>query len=150
LTELTDKKKYEIIARLSLVALYLVFGINITLAAIAYFIQGKIYMETGADTTLIRNIFIILALVELAALQFIKNALLTKIPRITNAGEIPYQQLLSITYIIAGMCISIAIYGFIIVLLGGDYDFMLLFAAISLIGFQLSRLRKKDLDRIKI
>jgi len=150
LTELTDKKKYEIIARLSLVALYLVFGINITLAAIAYFIQGKIYMETGADITLIRNIFIILALVELAALQFIKNALLTKIPRITNAGEIPYQQLLSITYIIAGMCISIAIYGFIIVLLGGDYDFMLLFAAISLIGFQLSRLRKKDLDRIKI
>jgi len=150
LTELTDKKKYEIIARLSLVALYLVFGINITLAAIAYFIQGKIYMETGEEITLIRNIFIILALVELAALQFIKNALLTKIPRITNAGEIPYQQLLSITYIIAGMCISIAIYGFIIVLLGGDYDFMLLFAAISLIGFQLSRLRKKDLDRIKI
>ncbi|UCE65032.1 MAG: hypothetical protein JSU85_09115 [Candidatus Zixiibacteriota bacterium] len=146
--ELPDKKKYEILARLSLVALYLVFGINITLAAIAYFIQGNVYLESGPDTTIIRNIFIVLALVELAALQFIKNILLSKVPRITDAEDIPYQRLLSITYIIAGMCVSIAVYGFIIVLLSGDYDFMLLFVAISLIGFQLFRLRKKDLDKL--
>jgi len=146
LTELSDKKKYEILARLSLVALYLVFGINIMLAAIAYFIQGKVYMEMGSNTVTIRNVFIVLALLELAALQFIKNVLLSKVPRITDTEDIPYHQLLSITYIIAGMCVSIAVYGFIIVLLGGNYDFMLLFVAISLIGFQLFRLRKKDLD----
>jgi hypothetical protein len=148
LTEFSDKKKYEILARLSLVALYLVFGINVTLAAIAYFIQGNVYIGAGSDTVLIRNIFIILALVELAALQFIKNVLLSRVPCITDAEDIPYQQLLSITYIIAGMCVSIAVYGFIIVLLGGHYDFMLLFVAISLIGFQLFRLRKKDLDKL--
>ncbi len=148
MTELSDKKKYEILARLSLVALYLVFGINIMLAAIAYFIQGKVYMEMGSNTVTIRNVFIVLALLELAALQFIKNVLLSKVPRITDTEDIPYHQLLSITYIIAGMCVSIAVYGFIIVLLGGNYDFMLLFVAISLIGFQLFRLRKKDLDKL--
>ena len=148
MTELSDKKKYEILARLSLVALYLVFGTNITLAAIAYFIQGNMYIEIGPDTVVIRNIFIILALVELAALQFIKNVLLSKVPGIIDVEDIPYRQLLSITYIIAGMCVSIAVYGFIIVLLGGNYDFMLLFVAISLIGFQLFRLRKKDLDKL--
>jgi len=148
LTEFSDKKKYEILARLSLVSLYLVFGINVTLAVIAYFIQGKVYMEMGSNTVTIRNVFIVLALLELAALQFIKNVLLSRVPRITDAEDIPYQQLLSITYIIAGMCVSIAVYGFIIVLLGGHYDFMLLFVAISLIGFQLFRLRKKDLDKL--
>ena len=148
MTEFSDKKKYEILARLSLVSLYLVFGINVTLAVIAYFIQGKVYMEMGSNTVTIRNVFIVLALLELAALQFIKNVLLSRVPRITDAEDIPYQQLLSITYIIAGMCVSIAVYGFIIVLLGGHYDFMLLFVAISLIGFQLFRLRKKDLDKL--
>jgi hypothetical protein len=148
LKEFSDKKKYEVLARLSLVALYLVFGLNVTLAVIAYFIQGNVYIGTGSDTVLIRNIFIVLALVELAALQFIKNVLLSRVPRITDAEDIPYHQLLSITYVIAGMCVSIAAYGFIIVLLGGHYDFMLLFVAISLIGFQLFRLRKKDLDKL--
>ena len=148
MTEFTDKKKYEILAKLSLIALYLVFVINVALAAIAYFIQGNVDMEADTDSTLIRNIFITLALVELAALQFIKNVLLSRVPRITDAEDIPYQQLLSITYVIAGMCVSIAVYGFIIVLLGGNYDFMLLFVAISLIGFQLFRLRKKDLDKL--
>ncbi|UCC80892.1 MAG: hypothetical protein JSW64_05905 [Candidatus Zixiibacteriota bacterium] len=148
MTEFSDKKKYEILAKLSLIALYLVFGINVALAAVAYFIQGNVYMESGPDTVLIRNIFIVLALLELAALQFIKNVLLSRVPRITDAEDIPYHQLLSITYVIAGMCVSIAVYGFIIVLLGGNYDFMLLFVAISLIGFQLFRLRKKDLDKL--
>jgi hypothetical protein len=148
LNEYADKKKYQILARLSLVSLYLVFAINITLAAIAYFIQGRVYLEMGSNTSIIRNIFIVLSVAELAAIQFIKNLLMSKVPRITDFDNAPYQQLLSITYVIAGMCVSIAVYGFIIVLLGGDYDFVLLFVAISLIGFQLFRLRKKDLDKL--
>ena len=147
MNESLDKKKYEILARLSISSLYLVFGLNVTLAAVAYFLQGETYSENITDNTLIRNVFIILALLELAALQFIKNALISRIPR-SSIDNIPYNQLISITYIVAGMCVSIAIYGLIIVLLGGNYDFMLLFVAISLIGFQLFRLRKKDLDKI--
>jgi hypothetical protein len=148
LSELSDKKKYEILAKLSLTALYLVFAINVTLAAIAYFIQGKTGIRAAQDTFLIRNIFLGLAFVELAALQFVKNTLLSKVPRFSDDDKVPYQQLLTITYIIAGMCVSIAIYGFILVLLGGHYDFVLLFVAISLIGFQLFRIRKKDLDKL--
>jgi len=148
LSGLSDKKKYEILARLSLTALYLVFAINVTLAAIAYFIQGKTGLSTGVDSLLIRNIFLGLAFVELAALQFIKKTLLARVPRFSDEDEVPYQQLMAITYIIAGMCVSIAIYGFILVLLGGHYDFVLLFVAISLIGFQLFRIRKKDLDKL--
>ena len=148
MSELSDKKKYEILARLSLMALYLVFAINVTLGIIAYFIQGKTGMQTVSESLLIRNIFLGLAFVELAALQFIKKTLLAKVPEFSENSQVPYQQLLTITYVIAGLCVSIAVYGFILVLLGGDYDYMLLFVAISLIGFQLFRIRKKDLDKL--
>ena len=147
MNDILDKKKYEILAKLSISSLYLVFVLNITIAAVAYFLQGEIYSDNITVNTLIRNVFIILALLELAALQFIKNALISRIPP-ASIDNIPYNQLMSITYIVAGMCVSIAAYGLIIVLLGGNYDFMLLFVAISLIGFQLFRLRKKDLDKI--
>ncbi len=129
-------------------ALYLVFFINIALGIIAYFIQARIGVKIGGDTVLIRNIFLGLAFAELIALQFVKNALLAKVPRFTDEDTVPYQQLFTVTYIVAGMCVSIAVYGFIIVLLGGHFDFMLLFVAISLIGFQLFRIRKKDLDKL--
>jgi hypothetical protein len=148
LTEITDQQKYQILAKLSLMALYLVFGIDVTLAAFGYFIQGKTVIEPGGDMTLIRNIFLFMVFAEFASLHFVKNALLSKVPRVTDLEHVPYQQLLNITYVVAGMCVSIAVYGFLIVLLGGDYDFLLLFVAISLIGFQLFRLRKKDLDKI--
>lgn len=148
MNELSDKKKYEILARLSLTALYIVFVVDVALGIIAYFIQSRIGIKIDSETVLIRNIFLALAFAELIALQFIKNTLLAKVPNFTNEDEVPYQQLFTITYIIAGMCVSIAVYGFIIVLLGGHFDFMLLFVAISLIGFQLFRIRKKDLDKL--
>lgn len=148
MNELSDKKKYEILARLSLIALYIVFFIDISLGIIAYFIQSRIGITIESETVLIRNIFLALAFAELAAMQFLKNTLLAKVPNFSDEDEVPYQQLFTITYIIAGMCVSIAVYGFIIVLLGGNFDFMLLFVAISLIGFQLFRIRKKDLDKL--
>jgi hypothetical protein len=88
LSELSDKKKYEILAKLSLTALYLVFAINVTLAAIAYFIQGKTGIRAAQDTFLIRNIFLGLAFVELAALQFVKNTLLSKVPRFSDDDKV--------------------------------------------------------------
>lgn len=148
MTELTDQQKYQILAKLSLMALYLVFGIDMTLAVIGYFLQGDVAVGSSNGTFWIRNIFLFLVFAEFASLHFIKNALLSRVPYLTDQGEPPYQQLLSITYIVAGMCVSIAVYGFIIVLMGGDFDFLLLFVAISLIGFQLFRIRKKDLDKI--
>ena len=148
MTGLTDQQKYQILAKLSLLALYLVFGIDVTLAAIGYFIQGNMAFDSGHDTVLIRNVFLALVFAEFASLHFMKNALLSKLPRITDPERIPYQQLLNITYVVAGICVSISAYGLIIVALGGDYDFLLLFVAISLIGFQLFRLRKKDLDKL--
>ena len=148
MSELSDKKKYEILARLSLLALYLVFFIDITLGIIAYFLQTRTGIIIGNESVLTRNIFLGLAFVELAALQFIKNVMLARVPHFSDEDAVPYQQLFTITYVVAGMCVSISVYGFIIVLFGGNFDFMLLFVAISLIGFQLFRIRKKDLDKL--
>lgn len=148
MSELSDSKKYEILARLSLIALYLVFFIDLSLGIIAYFIRTRTGIQIGNDSVLLRNIFLALVFAELAAMQFIKNTLLAKVPHFSDEDTVPYQQLFTITYIIAGMCVSVAVYGFIIVLLGGNFDFMLLFVALSLIGFQLFRIRKKDLDKL--
>ncbi len=148
MTPLSENQKNELIAKFSLMALYLVFGVDISLAAIAYFIQGFVVIEIGRDTIMVRNVFLIAAVAELGAIQLIKRLLLSKLPRIENEEDIPYQGLTNITYIIAAMCVSIATFGLIIVTLGGSFDFMLLFLAISLIGFQIFRLRNKDLDKL--
>ena len=148
MTPLSENQKNELVAKFSLMALYLVFGVDISLAAIAFIIQGFIVIEIGRDTIMIRNIFLIVAVVELGAIQLIKRSLLSKLPRIENEEDIPYQGLTNITYIIAAMCVSIATFGLIIVTLGGSFDFMLLFLAISLIGFQIFRLRNKDFDKL--
>lgn len=148
MTPLSENQKNELVAKFSLMALYLVFGVDISLAAIAYIIQGFIVIEIGRDTIMIRNVFLIVAIIELGAIQLIKRSLLSKLPRIENEEDIPYQGLTNITYIIAAMCVSIATFGLIIVTLGGSFDFMLLFLAISLIGFQIFRLRNKDLDKL--
>jgi len=148
MTPLSENQKNELIAKFSLMALYLVFGVDISLAAIAYFMQGFVVIEIGRDTIMVRNVFLIAAVAELGAIQLIKNSLLSKLPRIENEEDIPYQGLTNITYIIAAMCVSIATFGLIIVTLGGSFDFMLLFLAISLIGFQIFRLRNKDLDKL--
>lgn len=148
MTPLSENQKNELVAKFSLMALYLVFGGDISLTAIAYIIQGFIVIEIGRDTIMIRNVFLIMAVVELGAIQLIKRSLLSKLPRIENEEDIPYQGLTNITYVIAAMCVSIATFGLIIVTLGGSFDFMLLFLAISLIGFQIFRLRNKDLDKL--
>lgn len=148
MTPLSENQKNELVAKFSLMALYLVFGVDISLAAIAYIIKGFIVIEIGRDTIMIRNVFLIVAIIELGAIQLIKRSLLSKLPRIENEEDIPYQGLTNITYIIAAMCVSIATFGLIIVTLGGSFDFMLLFLAISLIGFQIFRLRNKDLDKL--
>ena len=148
MTPLSENQKNELVAKFSLMALYLVFGVDISLAAIAFIIQGFIVIEIGRDTIMIRNIFLIVAVVELGAIQLIKRSLLSKLPRIENEEDIPYQGLTNITYIISAMCVSIATFGLIIVTLGGSFDYMLLFLAISLIGFQIFRLRIKDIDKL--
>jgi hypothetical protein len=138
----------SLLARLSILALYIVLGTGIAVAIIGYlYIRFSDY--TGMENTLIRNILFILGLLELAAIQVVKKNLLGKITFSGDDPEILYKKLAPASVVIAAMCSAISIYGLVATILGSSYEVLLLFVAISLIGYQLFRFRARDLNRFK-
>ena len=133
-----------VLARVSAVALYIVLGTGILAIAAGYLI-----IEAGISVypqnTLIRNILFLVGLTDLAATQFIKRTLLIKLRSADSQDRVSYQMLLGPTMIIAAMCSAISFYGLVAVILGSPLDVLLLFVVVSLIGFQLFRIREKDL-----
>ncbi|MEE9555236.1 MAG: hypothetical protein V3W18_13185 [candidate division Zixibacteria bacterium] len=134
----------SILARLSIIAMYIVLGIG--LAAI---IAGYLIIQSGSgqqtENILFRNILFVLCLVELAAIQFLKRQLLSKYGSVESSKNISYQTLLPPTLVIAAMCSAISVYGLVAVILGSSLEVLLLFVAVSLIGYQLFRIRERDL-----
>lgn len=133
-----------ILARLSLIALYIVLGTGLTAIAAGYLvIQSGSSQQT--ENILLRNIVFVAALIDLASIQYVKRSLLGKLRSPEDSASITFAMLLGPTLIIAAICAAISIYGFIAVIFGSSLDVLLLFVAVSLIGYQLFRIRDRDL-----
>ena len=134
----------SILARLSIITLYIVLGTGLSAIVAGYLIiQSGTSQQT--ENILLRNILFIVGLIDLASIQYVKRSLLGKIRSLEDAGSITFTMLLGPTLIIAAICAAISIYGFVAVIFGSSLEVLLLFVAVSLIGYQLFRIRDKDL-----
>lgn len=148
MTNHSTQDDYEILSKLSSISLYIVLGCDI-----AVLITGYLIAQSGgimpARNNLIRNILFIVAISELAAMQIVKRSMLSKIGALAEDQSFDYRQLVPISIVIAAMCSAISIYGLVAVILGSELEVLLLFIAISLIGYQLFRIRARDLERLR-
>jgi hypothetical protein len=139
---------YEILSKLSSISLYIVLGCDI-----AILITGYLIAQSGgiipARNNLIRNILFIVAVSELAVMQIVKRSMLSKIGPLAEGQSFDHGRLMPVSIVIAAMCSAISIYGLVAVILGNELEVLLLFIAISLIGYQLFRIRSRDLERLR-
>ncbi len=143
----SNDQKYHLLARLSLTALYILLSVDFVIIVAGYFIAQSIYSNVG--NILIRDILFAVAIFDLLAIFFVKkftlaNALKTHAFDQNRDFQQLHKMLLNITLIITMMCSAISIYGLVLVILGEKFEILLLFVVISLIGYQLFRLRAKD------
>ena len=142
----SERERDHALLKLSLIALYMILGYDALATIVGYFIV-KINIDANGSK-LIRNAVFLIAIIDLAAIYWVKRVML----RIALSGdsgpdynvEIHYRQLFRITIIIAAMCIAISTYGLILVIFGEKFEVLMLFIAISLIGYQFFRLRPRD------
>ena len=147
MTHYSDRKCFEVAARLSLLSLYILIGANALLIAIGYAIH-QTEIAAIPERVMMTRLFLVLGIVELGVLRFVKGTLLAKLDKSTQMFELPVKQLQRISIILTAMCASISVYGLIAIILGADFGVIFLFVAISLIGYQLFRLRPKDLEKL--
>ncbi len=139
---------YEIMSKLSSISLYIVLGCDLAALIIGYLIaqSGRIM---PASNNLHRNVLFIVAISELAAMHILKRSMLSNMKSPAEGLPLDYRQLMPVTIIIAAMCSAISIYGLVAVILGNELEVLFLFIAISLIGYQLFRIRPRDLEKLR-
>lgn len=142
------REDYQILARLSIVSLYIVVGVGL-----AVIIIGYLYLQSAAPNPApnkpIRNVLFIVALTVLPATHIVKRSMLSKIRPPDPGGSFDPGQLFQINITISAMCAGISIYGLVAVILGNEYEVLLLFVAVSLIAYQFFRLRPRDLEKLR-
>jgi hypothetical protein len=144
----SNDHKYSILAKLSLMALYILLAFDLTMVAVGYFLA----LSNDIDSTgnwLLRDVVFGLAIADMAAIFVIKKVLLGRAIKThqfdTIADDvIRYKKLLRITMIIAVLCLAISSYGLILVILGEKFEVLIFFVAISLVAYQFFRLRPRD------
>jgi hypothetical protein len=147
LSIVSHDEKYAILSKLSLVSLYMVLGINIIVGIAGYIFVYYQDVSPPDAMPLIRNIFYIMAFMELAVVFFLKRFLLSKIDIETiNIRELN-QKLFNISIIISSLCNTISIYGLVLVIIGDEMKIMFVFIAVSLLAYQVFRLRIRDLEK---
>jgi len=135
-----------VLARLTTTALVIVLGVGLAAIAGGYMIiQSELYPPV--ENSLVRNILFIAGIIDLGVVQFLKKTLLFKARLSSEESGQNYRAILPVTLVIAGMCSAISIYGLAAVLVGSSLEVLLFFVAVSLIGFQLFRIRAKDLEK---
>ncbi len=144
----SDEHKYSILARLSLIALYILVAYDLIIVALGYFLALS-NDANSAGSWLARDIVFALALADMAAIFLVKKVMLGKAVKAhridTKADEITrYKKLLNITLVIALLCLAISTFGLILVILGEKFEVLIFFVAISLVAYQFFRLRPRD------
>lgn len=136
---------YSTLARLATVALLIVLGVGIMTIFIGYMVmESNFYPDR--ENVFARNLLFILGILELAAIQFVKKGMLARIRSGEGNEKVNHQTLLPVTIVIAAMCSSISFCGLLTVIFGASLEALLLFVAVSLIGYQLFRLRPRDFE----
>ncbi len=146
----SDEQKYQILAKLSLIALYILLAYDVAALAAGYLL-AQTSSTTIAGNTIVRDAVFAVAVADLVAIYLVKKSMLKKIAKSQSNANVPnaieeYKKLLNITLVIALMCAAISTYGLILVFLGEKLEVLLLFVAGSLLGYQFFRLRPRDFD----
>jgi hypothetical protein len=149
----SDEQKYHILAKLSLIALYILLAYNLVAVAVGYFL-AQANSTTGIGNTILRNVVFAVAVADLVVIFLIKKSMLNKTAKsqsraVVTSGIEEYKKLLNITLVIVLMCAAISTYGLILVILGEKLEVLLLFVAASLLGYQFFRLRPRDFEEIE-
>jgi hypothetical protein len=142
------REDYRILAGLSTISLYIVVGVGLAIIIIGYIFLQSTHLNPIPNKP-IRNVLFIVALAVLPATHIIKRSMLSKIKTPEPGGGFDPGQLFQINITISAMCAGISIYGLVAVILGNEYEVLLLFVAISLIAYQFFRLRPKDLEKLR-
>jgi FtsH-binding integral membrane protein len=130
-------------------ALYILVAYNLIMMGVGYWLIQSNQVSANARGKLVRNIIFLVAIAEMVAIQFVKRAMLARTNRKSPPEQEPKPQtinkeLQNITLVIAAMCSAISTYGLVLLTLGEKFDVLLFFVALSLVAYQLFRLRPKD------
>jgi hypothetical protein len=144
----TKEEQNKVLLRLSLVALYILVAYDIVMMGVGYYYIQSVSTAREVDAT-VRNAIFLVAIGDLIALYFVKRSQLRRIGQMNPSEELkpgilPYNRLLNITVMIAALCSALPTYGLVLVILGEKFETLLLFVALSLLGYQLFRLRPRD------
>jgi len=143
----SDQERNDVIARLTLITLAIVISINLIIMLAGYFISQNMSIGQAANAKMLRNILLLLTMGELAAIYVVKRSLMKRLDNIALYTPEIYNQLHTINIVIAALCTSISIYGLVALILGNKYEELMFFVALSLIGYQIFRLRARDFER---
>jgi hypothetical protein len=144
----SNDHKYSVLAKLSLIALYILLAYDLIMVALGYFLSLSNDINSAGDR-LLRDIVFGLAIVDMAAIFLIKKVMLSRAIRAHQFDAIAddvtrYKKLFRITMIIAILCLAISTYGLILVILGEKFEVVVFFVAISLVAYQFFKLRPRD------
>jgi len=145
----TEEEQFRVLLKLSLIALYILTAYDLAILAIGYLAIQSNAVRPGPPDTMIRNALFLVAIGELAAAYFVKKSMLRQ-AKARNYQDpstpelVPYPDLLKITVIITSLCSAISTYGLVLIFLGERFEMLFLFVAMSLVGYQVFRLRPRD------
>jgi hypothetical protein len=142
----SDDQRYQVLAKLSLIALYILMAYNLVVVVLGYFLTISNSL-TVPPNNVIRNIVFAVAVADLIGIYLVRQVMLKKVmdtPASSSNQNIIYKRLLNITLVIVLMCSAISTYGLVLVILGEKFEILMLFVAVSLIGYQFFRLRPRD------
>jgi len=145
-----DSEKMHTILKLSLVALYILVGFDLVIIALGYYLVQS-PSNHGGGNTLMRNIIFFVAIAVLIATFIVKKVNLKKLDKLIKetpnlSQKLLNKELFNINIIITSMCAGISVYGLVLIEFGEKIEILLLFVAMSLIGYQFFRLRPRDFE----
>ena len=142
----SDDQRYRVLAKLSLIALYILMAYNLVVVVLGYFLTLS-NGPAASSNVIIRDIVFAVAVADLIGIYLVRQVMLKKVldtPAGSANQNIIYKRLLNITLVIVLMCSAISTYGLVLVILGEKFEILMLFVAVSLIGYQFFRLRPRD------
>jgi hypothetical protein len=142
----SDDQRYHVLAKLSIIALYVLLAFDLVMVVLGYFLAQSNTIESSGSR-LIRDIVFGVAVADLIGIYLVRRYMLKKALEAPDGGadqNIVYSKLLNISMVIVLMCSAISTYGLVLVILGEKFETLLLFVAVSFIGYQFFRLRPRD------
>ncbi len=139
----------EIIGRSASIGLGIIMSANVSCVLVGYFIAGK--TTAAMSLELIVPILYALALADIGAGFIVKSMLLKPLYSLTASvdWEVIGKVITKTSIVLAALCSAPPLYGLLLVLLGGEYNHLIGFVIISLVGFMLLRPRVRDLEKIR-